>query len=142
MKRKSETCLKVFVGSAALGAGLAFVAVAFAWAQEANSGGEFNTPFGFRPGETEQPIEGGTRDENGNRLIVNGRIMSSSSYAHSSLVTDYPASGVGAGSATAIGNNLTVITDGSYNTVVINSNQVNNGDQEANVVLNGSLNLD
>ena len=29
--------------------------------------------------------------------------------------------------STAIGNNLTVVTQGNYNTVIVNSNQVNNG---------------
>ena len=43
------------------------------------------------------------------------------------------------GSGTAIGNQLNVVTNGSYNTVIIDSTQINNGDQS--VVLNGELDL-
>lgn len=45
-------------------------------------------------------------------------------------------------SATAIGNNITVITQGSGNTVTVNAEQTNTGSQSAIVVLNGRLNLD
>jgi holdfast attachment protein HfaA len=45
-------------------------------------------------------------------------------------------------SATAIGNNITVITQGSGNTVIVNADQTNTGSQSAIVVLNGRLNLD
>jgi holdfast attachment protein HfaA len=48
----------------------------------------------------------------------------------------------GAGSATAIGNQLNVITQGSWNTVIVTNTQINNGDINANSnVLNGGLNL-
>jgi holdfast attachment protein HfaA len=45
--------------------------------------------------------------------------------------------------ATAIGNNLQVITQGNYNTVIVNSTQINNGDVTANNEdsLNGELDL-
>jgi holdfast attachment protein HfaA len=48
--------------------------------------------------------------------------------------------GLGAayGGATAIGNSLNVVTVGSNNTVVVNSTQTNNGNQNASVSLNGS----
>ena len=46
--------------------------------------------------------------------------------------------GVGAGSgSTAIGNNLVVVTQGSWNTVIINSTQTNNGNVSASSSLNG-----
>jgi holdfast attachment protein HfaA len=45
-------------------------------------------------------------------------------------------------SATALGNNITVITQGSGNTVTVNAEQTNTGSQSAIVVLNGRLNLD
>ena len=41
------------------------------------------------------------------------------------------------GGATAIGNSLNVVTTGSNNTVIVNSTQTNNGDQTANVSING-----
>ena len=43
------------------------------------------------------------------------------------------------GTGTAIGNQLNVITNGNYNTVIIDSTQINNGDQT--VVLKGELDL-
>ena len=55
-------------------------------------------------------------------------------------------SGVGTGwntsTATAIGNQLNVVVVGSWNTVVVNSKQINNGDQTASTSsLNGKLNF-
>jgi holdfast attachment protein HfaA len=40
-------------------------------------------------------------------------------------------------SAQAIGNSLNVVTVGSNNTVIVNSHQTNNGDQTANVDVDG-----
>ena len=57
---------------------------------------------------------------------------------------------VGGAGSTAIGNNLVVITQGSWNTVIVNSNQVNNGNVTANStgsvpaedsVINGEIDL-
>ena len=45
-----------------------------AHAQSASRAGEFERGFGGGAGAYEQPIEAGTRDANGNRAIVNGRI--------------------------------------------------------------------
>ena len=50
--------------------------------------------------------------------------------------------GAGFGGATAIGNNLTVITQGSWNTVIVNSTQINNGDVTANATSSGVGNND
>ncbi|MCP5432599.1 MAG: holdfast anchoring protein HfaA [Alphaproteobacteria bacterium] len=140
---RSSTALKLFVLSAFLGAGASLGSITYARAQEASSAIEFNTPYGFRMGEENQPIEGSTRDENGNRLIVDGRIMSSASFSRSSSLSEFHSAGVGSAfdsSATAIGNNLSIVTQGSFNTVIVDSTQINNGNQEA--VLNGKLSLD
>jgi hypothetical protein len=40
---------------------------------------------------------------------------------------------------TAVGNNVTVVTQGTHNTVIVNTQQTNNGNQK--VVLNGKLSL-
>ena len=46
------------------------------------------------------------------------------------------------GSATAIGNNLVVVTQGSYNTVIVNATQTNTGAVTATTqVLNGKVDL-
>lgn len=39
----------------------------------------------------------------------------------------------------AVGNSVTVVTQGTYNTVIVNTQQTNNGNQK--VVLNGKLSL-
>ena len=89
-----------------------------------------------------------TRDANGNLVITDGvtqvgsdQSMFSRSGSTSGASDSY--SGAGAvGGASAIGNNLSVNVLGNYNTVVVNSTQVNNGDVSATTVLNGKVNLD
>jgi holdfast attachment protein HfaA len=114
-------------------------------AQEARSSSEFNRPFGMGYGEETRPIDGSTRDQNGNRVIVNGRragglFNESSGVFEERAGVGYGAFGQGpSATATAIGNNLTVITQGSYNTVIVNSVQENNGDQSVELELKGSV---
>lgn len=97
-------------------------------------------PYGTTPGEENQPMTGSTRDANGNRVIVNG-VYAGSTFSQ----TDGLTYGVGrrnssTSTGTAIGNSLNVVVSGRYNTVIVDSTQVNNGDQ--NVILNGGINLD
>lgn len=109
---------------------------------------DFERPIGFGFGEENRPFDPGTRDANGNRLIVDGRIITGddlSSFSTNSLASGGQSlSGAGffnqpQGQTSAIGNQLNVITEGSFNTVIVNSNQTNNGDQTA--ILNGELDL-
>ena len=61
-----------------------------------------------------------------------------------STTTGFNQTGVGWGagaSATAIGNSLNVVVTGSWNTVIVDSKQINNGDQNADVSLNGQLHI-
>ncbi len=115
-----------------------------AHAQSSSSLSEFERPFGFVRGEEDRPFDPGTRDVNGNRLVVDGRIVSSSDlgvFSQSTLSSGAGAlAGAGFGQTTAIGNQLNVVTQGSFNTVVIDSTQINNGDQTA--ILNGEIDLD
>jgi len=126
-----------------------------ATAQQANPAGyfsgEFERPFGFSPGAETQAYDANTRDGQGNRVILDGRIMtgsdlSSLSYASgqaSASAWAQASSGAGVSGAvqgSAIGNQLNVITQGNYNTVVVNATQTNTGNQ--NTVLNGGINLD
>jgi holdfast attachment protein HfaA len=103
-------------------------ALAFASAANAdpipNSAGDFSRGFGMGYDSFNAPINPSTRDENGNRTIVNGRMDIEGSL--SGGLQDSFASGIGASSA--IGNQLNVITQGNYNTVIVNSTQINNGD--------------
>lgn len=120
---------------------------------------QLETPFGFQPGQAGQNFEPtGGRDINGNRLIVDGRIITGddlSSFTTSTLATGGQSLsgsgffGQGFGSQqqnTAIGNQLNVITQGSFNTVIVDSTQINNGNQTAlqnadSSYLNGELDL-
>ena len=88
-----------------------------------------------------------SRDANGNLVAVNG-ILQTGASAGASATAGAGAWGVGGssfgqiGGATAIGNNLVVVTQGNWNTVIIDSTQINNGDVTANVELNGQVDLD
>lgn len=117
-------------GCTALAAMLLAGAPAYAQSMSTNSA-DFNAGYGRIPGQENRPVEITTRDANGNRIIVDGLILTGqdqSSFASASGAADAYA-GVGAlsGGASAIGNNLVVLTQGSYNTVIVNSSQVNNG---------------
>jgi holdfast attachment protein HfaA len=122
-----------------------------AFAADYNNAASYNSGYGMAAGQENQAVNPSLRDQNGNLTVVNGQFTSSSfsrqtgvqsvgtisSGALSSLGTSQ--AGVGTyGTATAIGNSLNVVTIGNNNTVVINSSQINNGDQNANVSINGS----
>ena len=107
---------------------------------------EFNAGYGRYPGQENQPVDVTTRDANGNRVIVDGLILSGedqSSFARASGAADAFA-GVGAigGDASAIGNNLVVVTQGSNNTVIVNSTQTNTGNVSARSNLNAGVGND
>ncbi|MEM6666804.1 MAG: holdfast anchoring protein HfaA [Pseudomonadota bacterium] len=116
-------------------------AAGMAGAQEASYLTEFERPYGFGYGEEQRPFDARTRDSAGNRVIVNGLIEGGTGLATGLNTawgqTENAAGMIGTG--TAVGNQLNVITTGNYNTVIIDSTQINNGDQ--NVVLNGELDL-
>ncbi|WP_421932230.1 holdfast anchoring protein HfaA [Phenylobacterium sp.] len=109
----------------------------------ATNSADFNAGYGRVAGSENHPVEVSTRDANGNRIIVDGLMLTGedqSSFSSTSGVVDAYA-GVGAlsGGATAIGNNLTVVTQGNYNTVIINSSQTNTGAVTANASANGGV---
>lgn len=130
-----KTKQAVLATVAALLSGLACTA-AQAQSMSANSS-SFNAGYGRVAGQENQPITVGMRDANGNLVIVDGLILRgedqstfSASGAASGAVDTF--AGVGATStANAIGNNLQVITQGNYNTVIVNSVQTNNGNVSA-----------
>ena len=73
-----------------------------------------------------------------NGSSVNG-VIASSNYSQMSDVSSHNSGGNA--SATAIGNSLNVQVQGTWNTVIVNSKQENNGDQTANASLNGKLDM-
>jgi holdfast attachment protein HfaA len=121
---------------------------AAALAQSAGSAGMGNYTAGYGASRytTAQPQTGSTRDENGNRLIVNGIIQAgASAYSSTSGGVANQYTGAGGrqiiGGSTAIGNSLNVVVQGNHNTVIVNSSQVNNGNISAGTDLNGTLRL-
>ncbi len=120
-------------------------------AQSAGSSGmgAYQAGYGASRYTTARPQTGSTRDQNGNRLIVNGLIQSgASSYSSASGGVSSRFSGVGdvngrttIGGSTAIGNSLNVVVQGNHNTVIVNSTQTNTGNVSAGTNLNGTLRL-
>jgi holdfast attachment protein HfaA len=127
---------------------LALPAVAQAQSAGGSSTAPFQAGYGAARYTTARPQTGSTRDQNGNRLIVNGLIQTgASAYSQTSGgVSSWGnwANGNGGttiGGATAIGNNLNVVVQGNWNTVIVNSTQTNTGDINAGTALNGTIDL-
>lgn len=138
---------KISVATAATVVALGACGVAAAQSMTTNSA-SMNAGYGRSSGQENRMVDYSTRDVNGNRVIVDGVMLTgsdqsvySSSRSNGSLDAYSGVGGIGgyAGS-TAIGNNLTVITQGNNNTVIVNSSQVNNGNVTAgsNVVKAGT----
>jgi len=102
------------------------------------SSAAYNAGFGRVAGQENQPVNVQLTDANGNMLVENGVIrntVTGSVFANAGVETNF--SGAGGGSGTAIGNNLNVVVQGNYNTVIVNSTQINNGTVTATTTLNG-----
>lgn len=126
-------------------AGIALAATALATAAAAgdySTSANYNNPIGMSSNQENAPVNSSLRDANGNLTVVNGQITSSSFSEVGGVQTaTASAGGVGTasmtGTATAIGNSLNVVTTGSNNIVIVSSTQTNNGNQNANVNLDG-----
>ncbi|HEY0282411.1 MAG TPA: holdfast anchoring protein HfaA [Rhizomicrobium sp.] len=117
-----------------------------AHANDYSSSASYNSAYGLSPGAENQAINPSLRDANGNLTVVNGQFTSSafsrqtgvqSMGTISSGTLSSFGTGAAYGNASAIGNSLNVVTIGNNNTVVVNSSQTNNGNQNASVSLNG-----
>ena len=138
--------------AAAAAAIIALAIPAAAAAQSAGSSGMsgYQAGYGGSRYTTARPQTGSTRDQNGNRLIVDGIIQAgANSYSSATGGVSSSFSGVGGGAnggtaiggSTAIGNSLNVVVQGNHNTVIVNSTQTNNGNVTAGTSLNGTLRL-
>jgi holdfast attachment protein HfaA len=123
-------------GLAILSAAALAASASAASAQMSTNSASFNAGWGRVAGQENFGATAGTRDANHNRVIIDGVIQTGSdqsSFIRSDFGgSDTHGSGAGFGGATAIGNNLTVVTQGSWNTVIVDSTQINNGDVTAN----------
>jgi len=96
---------------------------------------------GYGAANANAPSNYSMRDANGNLTMVNGQVTSSQYSSQSGA--QYAGGGVGMGGAgptygqaTAIGNSLNVTVLGSHNTTIIDSTQINNGNQTATTNIN------
>jgi holdfast attachment protein HfaA len=102
----------------------------------AASAAAYNAGYGRVAGQENQPVNVQLTDANGNMTVENGLIRSTvSGSVFASAGVEANVSGVG--SASAIGNNLNVVVQGSYNTVIVSATQTNTGAITATTVLNG-----
>jgi holdfast attachment protein HfaA len=133
--------IAAFAGSLSV---LAFTS-AHAGMNGVNTSASFNDPWGMTSNsQMNAGIDPNIRDANGNLSIVNGLIGPANVSQQSGAGTTTAGAGNGSSgnaSATAIGNNLSVQVQGSWNTVIVNSSQKNTGDQNATASLNGQLKL-
>ncbi|WP_421791219.1 holdfast anchoring protein HfaA [Hyphobacterium sp.] len=112
----------------------------------AQNAGDFQRPWGTSPAQTNQPYRAGTRDANGNRVVVNGVLQTGVGVQAQmngvGAVGNAPTNSTNTGqtgmassghnsSALAVGNQLNVVVSGNYNTVIVNSTQTNNGNVTA-----------
>jgi holdfast attachment protein HfaA len=127
--RMGAQALRVF-----LFAGLSLAALAQAAAADPlGDSGDFSKAFAMGWESFDTPIEASTRDANGNRVVVNGRLEIEGTLSGGLMDGFGPGSSFGLGAAQAIGNQLNVVTQGNYNTVIVDSTQINNGDISADV---------
>ena len=116
-------------------------ALAPAAAGQASHPSDWNRPYGTVPGQETRPYQGARSA--GNRVVINGVIQTgvgvsaqANAMANASATAGITGmGGVGgpmagpfaSASAFAVGNQLNVVVNGNYNTVVVNADQTNNG---------------
>lgn len=141
--------LRLPVASAALvgamcGLGaMAFWTTTFAQTMAANAS-EFNGGWGRANGQENHStaLSLVSRDASGNREIVDGIIQTGASTVQARAAASGAGAagyGGGGGGALAVGNSLTVVTQGDYNTVIVDATQVNNGDITAFAGVSGGV---
>ena len=122
----------------------AFAAICLSTAAHAGDWTNSANYNGFGATTQNTPSNFSLRDANGNLTVVNGQFVGSS-FSSSTGAQSASAfgSGVGmqggqaaSGQATAIGNSLNVVVVGNHNTTVVDSSQINNGNQTATAELN------
>lgn len=133
--------------STALAIAVTFLVPATALGQTASTTAQWERPYGVAAGQETQAWSGASasagatasgRSAAGNRVIIDGVIQTGVGV---SSQTGLFGGGVGSG-ATAIGNQLNVNVSGRYNTVIVNSSQINNGDITATAQSDGNVSSD
>ena len=93
-----------------------------------------NAGYGRQAGDENRAVAASTRDANGNRVIVNGLLADPSGLSGglSGGLGD-GGSSLGQISAQAVANQINVVAQGSWNTIVVNATQTNTGTVTATV---------
>jgi holdfast attachment protein HfaA len=131
------------IKAACFAAFFAIAASGGAHATDYSNAATYNSNYGMAAGQENATVNPSLRDGNGNLTEVDGQFTSSQMSQQSGvqqiggLSGNGTSSGVGYGTASAIGNSLNVVTTGNNNTVIVNSRQTNNGNQTATVDMNG-----
>ncbi len=124
---------------------LSFFAVLGSTAAQAQAWNNSSNYNGYGSSNMNSASNYSLRDANGNMTLVNGQFETASNYSAQSGAQNASAYGGGVGTsgagtqygqASAIGNSLNVVVLGSHNTTVVDTTQINNGNQTASVNLN------
>jgi holdfast attachment protein HfaA len=120
------------IKTACSGLALALLMAGAASAQSMSSNSaSYNAGYGRTAGSENQAVNPSMRDANGNLLIVDGMIQAGAGSYTSTDASGVSSSSFGSLGSTAIGNNLSVVTQGNWNTVIVDSTQINNGNVSA-----------
>lgn len=119
-----------------------FVVASAAAASEPLTPARLNAGYGQGRGDLSRPVDPTMRDGDGNLLIINGLIQAGQANGVWTSGGYGVSPSVAGAQAVAIGNQLTVQTYGSGNTIVVDNRQTNSGQVKAVVELNGKVNLD
>jgi holdfast attachment protein HfaA len=140
---------RISIGGRAAALGLAVAGLCLAGGAEAQTmnanSASYNAGYNRTADQENQAVNPTMRDANGNLVVVDGVIQAGqdqsvfSNTGAASGAFDAVAGVGGSGAATAFGNNLVVVTQGSNNTVIVNSRQVNSGNVSASSSLNGGV---
>src|SRR5688500_4874444 len=142
----------VIAAQSALAADLAARQNATMAAQGMNNSAAYTGGVGMGSAGENLAASGRVRDPANNLTIVNGVMGGGGAFAGAGATATASASSssssfsrqeglVTSAGATAIGNNLNINVIGNWNTVIVDSTQINNGDQNATATLNGQLKL-
>jgi holdfast attachment protein HfaA len=126
------TMSKAILIAALAATGLSTAAAAGDWTNSANYNGFGNTT-------QNTPSNFSLRDANGNLTVGSSYSTSTGAQSASAYGSGVGVQGSGpmTGQATAIGNSLNVVVVGNHNTTVVDSSQINNGNQTATAQING-----
>lgn len=113
------------------------LALAYAHPSAAQSltASSLNAGYGRTMGEENRPVDPSTRDANNNRVIVNGLLTDPSGLSGGLGAGLGDSQGVSSGTSqlnvSAVANQINIVAAGSWNTIIVDATQTNNGSVQA-----------